>query len=76
MMKLENWLAFAGGMVIGGVVLMILAPKSRKEVCANIKRKMEDAKECVDEAMKCCHTHSCDCMESVAEKSECATLKE
>ena len=76
MMKLENWLAFAGGMVVGGVVLMMLAPKSRKEMCRKIKRKMEDAKECVDEAMKNCHFHSCDCAESQSEKSETAALKE
>ena len=43
-MKLENWLAFAGGMVIGGVVLMMIAPKSRREMCTDIKKKMEDAK--------------------------------
>lgn len=76
MMKLENWLAFAGGMVVGGVVLMMLAPKSRKEMCTNIRKKMEDAKEYVDEAMKCCHTHSCDCAESPSEKSETVTMKE
>ena len=66
----------AGGMVVGGVVLMMLAPKSRKEMCSNIKRKMEDAKEYVDEAMKNCHFHSCDCAESQSEKSETAALKE
>lgn len=76
MMKLENLLAFAGGMVVGGVVLMMIAPKSRREMCTNIKKKMEDAKEYVDEAMKNCHIHSCDCAESQPEKSEAATLKE
>ena len=74
MMKLENWLAFAGGVIVGGAMLMMLAPKSRKEACENIRKKMEDTKECVDEAMKKCHAHSCDCAENSLEKSETTTL--
>ena len=76
MMKLENWLAFAGGMIVGGTMLMMLAPKSRKEVCNNIKRKMEDAKECMDEAMKSCHIHSCECVGEAPSKNGTATVEE
>ena len=76
MMKLENWLAFAGGMLVGGAVLMLLAPKSRKEMCENVRKKMEEAKECVNDAMSRCHSHSCGCVESVSEKNESVSAEE
>ncbi len=76
MMKLENWLAFAGGMVVGGAVLMLLAPKSRKEVCDNIKKRVDEAKECVSDAMSECHSHACGSMENISEKSENITIVE
>ena len=58
-MKLETMLAFAGGLVAGGVMVMLLAPNSRKEMCENVKKKMADAKKCVDDAMAKCHIHGC-----------------
>ena len=76
MMKLENWLAFAGGMVVGGALLMLLAPKSRKEMCENVRRKIDEAKECVNDAMCKCHSHSCGCVENVPEKNESASAQE
>ena len=76
MMKLESWLAFACGIVAGGTMVMMMAPRARKEMCANFKRKLDDAKECVEETMKKCHAHSCDCMENIAEKNDAVTFEE
>ena len=70
MMKLENLLAFAGGVVVGGAMLMLLAPKCRKEMCDNIKKKVDEAKECVNDAMSSCHSHSCGRVENASENSE------
>jgi gas vesicle protein len=75
MMKVENLLAFACGIIAGGTMVMMLAPKSRREMCANLKQKMEDAKECVGEMMNKCHTHSCDCTECGSEKNDAATME-
>lgn len=76
MMKIENLLAFACGIIAGGTIVMMLAPKSRKEMCMNIKKKMDDAKECVSEAMDKCHAHSCNCSDTSIEKSQTVSLEE
>lgn len=76
MMKLENWLAFAGGVIAGGAMIMMLAPKSRKEMCTNIRKKMDETKEYVGDAMKKCHTHSCDCMDETGEKNDIISFEE
>ncbi|MBE6302971.1 MAG: YtxH domain-containing protein [Bacteroidales bacterium] len=76
MMKVENLLAFACGIIAGGTMVMMLAPKCRKEMCANLKKKMDEAKECVGDAMNKCHTHSCDCTENSVEKNNVTSLEE
>ena len=75
-MKVENWLAFACGIITGGTMVMMLAPKSRREMCANLKKRMDDAKECMGEAMNKCHAHSCDCTDNNIEKGNTATIEE
>ncbi len=75
-MKVENLLAFACGIIAGGTMVMMLAPKCRKEMCASIRRKMEDAKECVDDAMKKCHSNSCGCADNPTEKDDVVTFEE
>lgn len=76
MMKIENLLAFACGIIAGGTIVMMLAPKSRKEMCMNLKKKMDDAKDCIGDAMNKCHAHSCDCSDNSSEKSETVPLEE
>ena len=58
-MKLKTMLAFAGGLVAGGLMVMMIAPCSGKEMCENLRKKMADAKKCVDDAMEKCHAHGC-----------------
>ena len=76
MMKVENWLAFACGIIAGGTMVMMMAPKCRKEMCSNLKKKMDEAKECIGEAVNKCHTHHCDCADSLAENSNAASSEE
>ena len=68
-MKIGTLLAFAGGVVAGGVILMMLAPHSRSEMCENFKKKMGEAKKCVDEAVAGCHL-SGSCAVSPKENSD------
>ena len=51
-MKLGYLLAFGGGVLVAGVAMMILAPKSGEEACVNFRRKMEDMKRCVGDAVE------------------------
>ncbi len=75
-MKLETMLAFAGGLVAGGVMVMLLAPHSRKEMCENVKKKMSEAKKCVDDAMAKCHINGCNDGSCSVENSESITFEE
>ncbi|MBR5275670.1 MAG: YtxH domain-containing protein [Bacteroidaceae bacterium] len=51
-MKLGYLLAFGGGVLVAGVAMMMLAPKSGEEACVNFRRKMEDMKRCVGDAVE------------------------
>ena len=75
-MKVENWLAFACGIIAGGTMVMMLAPKCRKEMCSNLKKKMDEAKECNGDAVNKCHTHHCDCTDNTLENNTSASIEE
>ena len=51
-MKLGYLLAFGGGAIVAGVAMMLLAPKSGEEACVNFRRRMEDMKRCVGDAVE------------------------
>lgn len=70
MMKVENLLAFACGIIAGSTMIMMLAPKTRREMCSNFRRKMDDAKECIEETINKCHSHSCDSMNADPDKND------
>lgn len=51
-MKLGYLLAFGGGAIVAGVAMMMLAPKSGEEACVNFRKRMEDMKRCVGDAVE------------------------
>lgn len=51
-MKLGYLLAFGGGAVVAGLAMMLLAPRSGEEACVNFRRRMEDMKRCVGDAVE------------------------
>ncbi len=59
-MKICNFLAFTGGMLAGGLVMMMFAPKKGEEMRKDIKEKLGDLKRHFDNA-GCCGKEGCDC---------------
>lgn len=51
-MKLGYLLAFGGGAAVAGLAMMLLAPRSGEEACFNVRRRMEDMKRCVGDAVE------------------------
>lgn len=47
-------MAFAGGMLAGGVVALLFAPKKGSEVRRDIKERIYDAKEHLKQEISCC----------------------
>lgn len=47
-------LAFAGGMLVGGVAAALFAPKRGDELRRDIKQKIDEAKEHIGKEMGCC----------------------
>ena len=58
-MRSGKLLAFTGGLITGGVLIFMLAPKSCSEMCSNLRRKMDVAKKRMDMAVEKCHNGSC-----------------
>ena len=63
-MRICNYAAFAGGMLLGGVIALMFAPKKGTELRADIKQKLGDVKKHVDETIAMCGD-ACNCGESV-----------
>ena len=63
-MKICNFAAFAGGMLAGGVIALMIAPKKGSELRRDIKDKMQNLKRQVDETIERC-TEGCCCNEKV-----------
>lgn len=63
-MKICNFAAFAGGMLAGGVIALMLAPKKGSELRKDIKDKVQELKKHVDETIDRC-TEGCCCNERI-----------
>lgn len=63
-MRICNYAVFAGGMLLGGVIALMFAPKKGTELRADIKQKLGDVKKHVDETIAMCGD-ACNCGESV-----------
>lgn len=63
-MRMCNVVAFAGGILLGGIVAMLFAPKKGVELRADIKDKLGAVKKNVDETIAMCGGE-CHCGESV-----------
>ena len=59
-MKVCNFLAFTGGMLAGGLVMMMFAPKKGEDMRRDIKERLGDIKRHFDHA-GCCGKEGCDC---------------
>ena len=59
-MKICNFLAFTGGMLAGGLVMMMFAPKKGEDMRRDIKDRIGDIKKHFDHA-GCCGKEGCDC---------------
>lgn len=59
-MKICNFLAFTGGMLAGGLVMMMFAPKKGEDMRRDIKEKLGDMKRHFENA-GCCGKEGCDC---------------
>lgn len=66
-MRLGSLLAFTGGIIVGGALVLMLSPKVRIEVNENIRKKMDEAKKRIDEAMEKCQCQPCECDKNVAD---------
>ncbi|MBR4849046.1 MAG: YtxH domain-containing protein [Bacteroidaceae bacterium] len=53
-MRVCNYAAFAGGVLVGGVIALLFAPKKGVELRADIKQKLGDVKKHVDETIAMC----------------------
>ena len=53
-MRMCNYAAFAGGVLLGGVIALLFAPKKGTELRADIKEKLGDVKKRVDETIAMC----------------------
>ena len=62
-MRVCNVVAFAGGVLAGGIIALLFAPKKGVELRADIKEKLGDIKKHVDGAM--CG-ENCRCGENVS----------
>ena len=47
-------MAFAGGVLAGGIIALLFAPKKGVELRADIKEKLDDVKKHVDETISMC----------------------
>ena len=69
-MRMCNVIAFAGGVLAGGVIALLFAPKKGIELRADIKEKLGDVKKHVDETIAMCN-ESCqrgECVEMTVEE--------
>lgn len=62
-MKMCNVVAFAGGVLAGGVIALLFAPKRGKELRDGINDKLDDVKRCIGEAIDR-HCDGCRCSEN------------
>lgn len=53
-MRMCNYAAFAGGVLLGGFIALLFAPKKGTELRADIKEKLGDVKKHVDETIAMC----------------------
>lgn len=53
-MRICNYAAFAGGVLVGGVIALLFAPKKGVELRADIKQKLDNVKKHVDETVAMC----------------------
>ena len=53
-------MAFTGGMLAGGLVMMMFAPKKGEDMRKDIKDRLGDLKRHFDKA-GCCGKEGCDC---------------
>lgn len=58
-MKICKLVAFAGGMVIGGAIALLFAPKKGSEMRRDIAEHLYGAKRRIDELTECA-MHGCD----------------
>ena len=58
-MKMCHLIAFAGGMLVGGTIALLFAPKKGDELRMDIKKKMAGMKNDLCNAAACCGG-SCD----------------
>ena len=63
-MRMCNVVAFAGGVLAGGIIALLFAPKKGIELRSDIKQKLGDVKKHVDETIAMCN-ENCRCGESV-----------
>ncbi len=63
-MRICNCAAFAGGVLVGGVIALLFAPKKGVELRADIKQKLDDVKKRVDDTVAMCG-EKCNCGESI-----------
>ncbi len=59
-MRVCNFLAFAGGVFVGGLAMMMFAPKKGEDMRRDIKERLGDIKRHFDNA-GCCGKEGCDC---------------
>ena len=64
-MKMCHLFAFAGGVLAGGIIALMFAPKKGTELRKDIKDKVQELKKHVDETIGRC-TEGCCCNESVS----------
>jgi gas vesicle protein len=53
-MRMCNVVAFAGGVLAGGIIALLFAPKKGLELRSDIKQKLGDVKKHVDETIAMC----------------------
>lgn len=64
-MKMCHLIAFAGGMLAGGAIALMFAPKKGEDLRKDIKNKLHDVKRRVDETVAGCKDGCCCGEESV-----------
>lgn len=64
-MRMCNVIAFAGGVLAGGVIALMFAPKKGAELRKDIKGKLFEMKKEIDERMACCKDGRCGVEEKV-----------
>lgn len=65
-MKMCNVIAFAGGVLAGGVFALMFAPKKGEDFRRDIKNKLSDIKRKIDEQVGECKC-GCQCAEEKAD---------